>query len=614
MMRTAAAAGGLSASVARGLVFALTVATALAALGPARAFAAPADPREDPTLRLQLETIQRSLDAEDLGAAQRAVDTLAKSVPADAEPLQYFQGRLAFEQGRYPDAISHLKRAGIDDSPGSYLRLAKDTQAAVKDHQTVESAHFIFSFPKGKDAILGPWGLETLEAQRKALEQVFGYAPPGKVRVEVVEDAPELARLSTLTLEQIETTGTIAICKFNKLIITSPKAVASGYDWQDTLAHEFTHLVVTQQGRNQVPIWLQEGFAKYFESSWRGTPGLDLLPATRALLGVRIRANKLVTFAQMHPSMAMLPSAEDAETAFAEVYFAIDFIYREHGAPALRQIVEGMAKGQSDQAAVGAAMGGISFSQFEQRWLAYLKKQPFPKELIPRTDTRPVLKSGKEKDASAKDKGREISFTDFAHVTEPKAREFAHLGELFRERDRNGAAAEEYGKAHHLVGDKYESISNKYALSLLALNRLDTAVAVLKGSLTMHPGASQTHVHLARIYLAQGDFPSAKGAYLDALGEDPFDPEIQVGLLAVGNKLGDKTLSERGMSGAITLLGLSPKQLDAIASRMAQPSKDLSQAPTLSTGAKDAGTPPGPARDGGLPHPPDDGARPAGGR
>jgi tetratricopeptide (TPR) repeat protein len=339
-----------------------------------------------------------------------------------------------------------------------------------------------------------------------------------------------------------------------------------------------------------VPIWLQEGFAKYFESSWRGTPGLDLLPATRALLGVRIRANKLVTFAQMHPSMAMLPAAEDAETAFAEVYFAVDFIFKERGAKALREIVLAMAQGKSDQAAVGAAMGGISFSQFEKRWLAYLHKQPFPKELIPRTDTRPKLKDGKGKEEKV-DKGREISFSDFAEVEEPKARERAHLGELFRERDRNGAAAEAYGQAHALVGDKYESISNKYALSLLAVGRLETAVKVLKGSLTMHPGAAETHVHLARIHLAQGDFQAAKVAYLAALGEDPFDPEILVGLLAVGRKLGEATLAERGMSGATTLLGLSPKRLEAIADRMAGAQKDLSQAPTLSGGA-DAGTPP----------------------
>jgi hypothetical protein len=97
----------------------------------------------------------------------------------------------------------------------------------------------------------------------------------------------------------------------------------------------------------------------------------------------------------------------------------------------------------------------------------------------------------------------------------------------------------------------------------------------------MHPGAAQTHVHLGRILLAKGDFAKAKRAYLDALSEDPFDPETQVALVAVGEQLKDETLKDRGMMGATTLLGLSPKQVSLVASRMIGTKKDLSQAPAM---------------------------------
>ena len=73
------------------------------------------------------------------------------------------------------------------------------------DHERAESDHFIFLYPKGKDEVLAPYALETLEAQRAALEKDLGHAPPGKVRVEVVNDAAELARVSTLTQKQIRT-------------------------------------------------------------------------------------------------------------------------------------------------------------------------------------------------------------------------------------------------------------------------------------------------------------------------------------------------------------------------------------------------------------------------
>lgn len=148
----------------------------------------------------------------------------------------------------------------------------------MKDHLKAESEHFIFLYPPGKDAVLAPWALEALEAQRAALLEDLGYAPPGKVRIELVNDASELARASTLSKKEIDATGTIAICKFNKLIVTSPKAVLKGYDWLDTLAHEYTHLVVTQKGHNSVPIWLQEALAKYLESRWRGRAGQALPP------------------------------------------------------------------------------------------------------------------------------------------------------------------------------------------------------------------------------------------------------------------------------------------------------------------------------------------------
>ena len=72
-----------------------------------------------------------------------------------------------------------------------------------------------------------PYALETLEAiAPRARRRTWATTPPGKVRVEVVNNARELSKVSTLTESRSSTTGTIAICKFNKLMVTSPKAVA----------------------------------------------------------------------------------------------------------------------------------------------------------------------------------------------------------------------------------------------------------------------------------------------------------------------------------------------------------------------------------------------------
>lgn len=526
-------------------------------LGTARADDSKAEVKE------RLDRVESALDGWDIVGARRELGTLEKLMPEDTEPLKYYQGRVAFEEGRYPEAIELLQAANIEDKPGSYLRLAKDTRDITKDYVHAESDHFIFYYPKGKDEVLVPYALETLEAILRAHSTDLGYQPPpGKIRVEVVANARELSKVSTLTYQQIQTTGTIAICKFNKLMVTSPKAVARGYDWQDTLSHEFTHLVVSQMSHNTVPIWLHEGLAKFLESRWRGKPGLAMTPSTLALLGRRVKEDKLIPFEKMHPSIAMLPTAEDAATAFAEVYYAIDYVYTTQGYKGLRDIILGLRDGKTDRKAVEAATG-MSFDQFEKAWLVHIKQQPFPKELLPRDDEVVLQENAKDKDKDKK--GREISFGDFVEVTEVPARKFAHLGELMRERNHIKAAAEEYGKAHQLVGDKYESVSNKYALALLELKRPDEAEQVLRGSLRVHPGSPSTNVHLGRILLFRKDWPKAKQAYLEALSADPFDPEIHVALTRVHAALGETALLARTKAASALLTGMTPQEVDQMA-------------------------------------------------
>jgi tetratricopeptide (TPR) repeat protein len=544
-------------------------------------------------VKARLTRIEEALDGWDVAGARRELTELEELVPADIEPLKYFQGRIAFEEGLYTEAVELLQAARVEDKPGSYLRLAKDTQRIFKNHQRTESSHFILFFPKGKEEILVPYALETLEATYRAMVEDLGWTPPGKVRVEFVNNARELSKVSTLTYEQIQTTGTIAICKFSKLMLTSPKAVARGYDWQDTLAHEYIHLVVSQMSHNTVPIWLHEGLAKFMESRWRGKAGMAMTPSTLALLGRRVKADTLIPFEKMHPSIAMLPTAEDAATAFAEVYYAIDYVHQTKGTAGLRTIIQELRKGQQDRKAVELAMG-VPFALFEKSWLAHIKKQPFPKELLPREEV--VLKEH-DKDKDGPKKGKEISFGDFVEVTEVPARKFAHLGELLRERNRMLAASEEYAKAHAIVGDKYESVSNKYALALLHLKRLEEAEQVLRGSLRVHPGSPQTNVHLGRILLFRKDYPKAKAAYQEALSTNPFDPEVHVALTRIHQALGETALEARTRAASALLLNKPPDQVDSLVQAFLREHGQLSEMDVSGEPAEAPAAPP--ATDGG---------------
>jgi tetratricopeptide (TPR) repeat protein len=235
-------------------------------------------------------------------------------------------------------------------------------------------------------------------------------------------------------------------------------------------------------------------------------------------------------------------------------------------------MLDSMSKGTSDRLAVEQVMKK-KWPEFERAWMASLKKQPYPEELLPRSSNEKkelVDETTPNVEAKRKKKGREVSFGDFQEVKETDARRQAHLGELFRERKHMGAASEAYGRAYQVVGDKYESVSNKYALTLLELRKFEEAARVLEGSLKIHPGSASTNVHLGRIHLRAKRYEPAKAAYLEALAVNPFDPEVHVALFAAGEALKDEQLKARARDAAKLLLKVEDAQVVELAKKFSQ--------------------------------------------
>src|SRR5690606_32878381 len=269
--------------------------------------------------------ILRDFDTWQFDDAQRRVDRLVDAAPKDADTL-FLQGELAFYLGDYAEAVK-LMDAALEIEPDAsrykaMRQVVADTRDVTRDYDTTTSpdGRFAIRHPKGKDVVLAEFAFDALSAAYDAFADDFGVDIPTPVRIEVYPSAADLAKVSTLTEEDIQTSGTIALCKYNRLMLTSPKALMRGYGWLDTLVHEYAHMVINHAGRGNVPIWLHEGLAKFSERRWRGGDEQRRLPPySEWLLHKRAKEDNIVTFDQMHPSMAKLPSQEDAAMAFAEV-------------------------------------------------------------------------------------------------------------------------------------------------------------------------------------------------------------------------------------------------------------------------------------------------------
>jgi tetratricopeptide (TPR) repeat protein len=462
---------------------------------------------------------------EDVDGARAVAEPLLATSPDDAGARLAVGVLRLFEQ-RYDEAVSLIEGAHAGD-PVGYLSLARAAREVTKGHVRGESDHFVVSHPPGKDEVLVPYLVDALERQRAALERALGYAPPGKLVVEIVNDVKELARLTTLTEAEIRTTGTVAVCKFNKVILLSPKALLRGYDWLDTAAHEYTHLVLTRKSRNEAPIWLQEGLAKWFEAAWRGGDE-PVSPVSAALVKDAVQKNALVTFDEMHPSLAKLPSQERAALAYAEVVLAVERMVQQAGPAVLAKVLDLNAQGKDAREAVASALG-VPFERFLEDWKRHMTSRPLPKggdHELRRLRFRDDPKHAGE-------------WSEWAEIADERARGFARLGEILRSRGRWTAARVEYGKAYERVGARVSILSDQYALAALQSGADEVAERVLGEAIAWNPDSAALHVHLARILAKRQDWARAREHLLLANRQDPFDPEIHAGLAKALAAVGD---------------------------------------------------------------------------
>lgn len=471
----------------------------------------------------RLGLLHQAINNWDYPGATALVAQLEAELDEAKNPSPYFdalRGELAFHLGDYPTALAWLEGAApVNFRQGVY---ARDVLALVRRSHELTKDYVSFLSPDGhfeivsepKDALLAPFAAEVLEQAYYEVGYSLGFWPQERIRVEILPRAKLLAVVSPLPEEAIKTTSTIGLCKYNKLMVTSPRGTLRGYGWRDTLTHEYVHLVISQKTKNRVPIWLHEGVAKYFETRWSGDFAATLEPQRETLLRERVRANTLVPLAKMSPSIALLPSQEDATVAYAEVFSLVEFLVERRGRHAIRHVMDRIAAGTDVEAAFADEVGE-SWTAFERRWMAWLR------------NTRPTVDAPADFDDRLMlidDPSAEAG--DFAGIDSPAARDHLQLGELLRARGFAPAALEEYRRAEALLGPVHPIVQNGAARVLLEQGDNEGVLAALEQVTRWYPSYYFSFVSRATALNNLERFDEALVEADAAMGVNPFDPRI----------------------------------------------------------------------------------------
>jgi tetratricopeptide (TPR) repeat protein len=450
------------------------------------------------------------------------------------------RGRLLLFEGRYTESVAAFDLVKSKDSQalsvmGLVVQQAYDTHEALKGMQeeVSDDGRFLVRYFK-TDQMLIPYLIEVLQKADRALSKDFDYVPPGRVLVEIYPTSDYLAKVSSLSETDIETSGTIALCSDNRLMFTSPRGLARGYGWRDTVTHEFVHYYVTKYSANTVPIWLHEGIAKFQEVRWRRPPGAHLAAPQEDLLARSLKTNQLITFDQMHPSMAKLPSQTAASLAFAEVHTVLYFLYERKGYQGIRLLLQALkANFEMDDALMQSF--GFNLQGLWDAWLIFMRAKGLKEHpgLVQRS--LKFKRPGEEEEPEA----------EYDSIENKEVKDWAHIGELLRARGRLIAALRMYQKAARQGGNAHLVIQNGMAAILLALKKPVEIPSLLQTVIDYYPSFFTSYLHLGKAFMALNEPERAILAFEEAVGINPFHPEPHQALIRLYKATGHYELLAR---------------------------------------------------------------------
>ncbi|HZO12341.1 MAG TPA: hypothetical protein VFB62_03760 [Polyangiaceae bacterium] len=411
------------------------------------------------------------------------------------------RGRLGLYRGDCDGAVVALTRADLEDhEEGSALLqvaqgCARGTAATVVERDDKNGV--VVRFQDDEDRALFPLIADAVARIRSSLEQDLGTRLPSPVFIDLVRDQFTLSALSGLPERAAATTGTVAVAKWGRVMMISPRASPAGYPWLDTLAHEMTHLVVSQATRDRAPLWLQEGVAKRQETRWREATPFDGFPPSDAMAAHGIKKGLALPLTELGPSIAMLPTAEQAAIAFAEVASFVEFFVERAGREALPKLLVAMrdAPAGEDEVKAIKKVSGLDLGEWDTQWRAHLASlnPTLPPEVDPAT---PFVKG-------------------------PELARRRRLGELLMSRGHHHAAAHQLEKAHNLL------VNEASTRCMLADAWMGIGEELAASELFARPkeiiGPSGRWWSLHDFFMMKDALPKARWW---AVANDPLDPRV----------------------------------------------------------------------------------------
>ncbi len=266
---------------------------------------------------------------------EAAAEKLQKSDLTEQEK-SYARALYLMHKGLYGEAQDEMIKSGapLKDKWKNYIRAMKEIAEGFESENI--AGFNVRCYPR--DKVMLPYLRKNLPKINRAMRKKFGFRPGGVV-LEIYPDREKFLKASTLSEEELERSGTVAIAKFSRLMILSPRLLPYGYRWADTVCHEYVHHIIGNFTEMNIPLYLNEGLARTFETLWRKSAP-ELEPSVKSQLA-RAKKDGFIEFERFKMGMPSLENQQDVALAFAEVNYLVYAMFADGSAKKIKQMLIG---------------------------------------------------------------------------------------------------------------------------------------------------------------------------------------------------------------------------------------------------------------------------------
>ncbi len=129
--------------------------------------------------------------------------------------------------------------------------------------------------------------------------------------------------------------------------------------------HEYVHALLRERTRNNIPTWLNEGLAQYYEG--------DPLPAQQKMIRLIAKQPKLPPLKALEGSFTGF-SKNQAQMVYTQSLLAVQYLRDRYSRYVIEQLLDELARGKSMEQAIERTFS-MSYEQFDEQLLEWIKEQ-----------------------------------------------------------------------------------------------------------------------------------------------------------------------------------------------------------------------------------------------